>query len=390
MSSPNKKALNRPPDKKWIEGNSWIEYAETRETQLTRLGKIFHITEELEDIIDAVLTKGREISHLDRLYFESSDFDSVGNAILERHENYSPDGIPERLRVDNILLRHPKLCSADAFQYKNLMLKADFTVAKVISHVDLMIRKQGYSETMSWLEQIAEAMDSCRPKDRIESVDETDEDLNGMPPLYGFHKIDTVFEQPEAQDYFEKQSQPVMRLFTTPERCKTLEQLTKLGKKCYEAEKIEQKTDYQQVYLSLSNSQREVFWTRYNSRKKEFLPSQPYTDSAKGLYVQVQKADERDMKGLSRKLWRIQHREIKVQNPPKEDEWNLLWNAYKQKEYQHNNPLPEIPEGYSRCGYCYKTKGKMYRPKMELQLGKIGPPHRANDTTLHCLSCDKN
>ncbi|MCH8294568.1 hypothetical protein IH992_26085, partial [Candidatus Poribacteria bacterium] len=38
-----------------------------------------------EDLPDAVLTKGREIAHLDRLYFECNDFDRAGDAILERH-----------------------------------------------------------------------------------------------------------------------------------------------------------------------------------------------------------------------------------------------------------------------------------------------------------------
>ena len=59
---------------------------------LTYLGEIFHVTEEYEDIVDAILTKGSELSHGQRLYFESADFEVQGNAILKRHENLSPDG----------------------------------------------------------------------------------------------------------------------------------------------------------------------------------------------------------------------------------------------------------------------------------------------------------
>ena len=50
--------------------------------RFTYLGKIFHVSEEYEDIVDAVITKGRELSQGKRLYFESADFEVRGNAAL--------------------------------------------------------------------------------------------------------------------------------------------------------------------------------------------------------------------------------------------------------------------------------------------------------------------
>ena len=118
----SKKNQRAKPDPQWIFVNSWVEELEPTDRNLTRLGEIFYVTEDLEDLPDAILTKGIQIAHLDRLYFECNDFDRAGDAILERHENYSPDGVPERLRVDNILLRLKTLSSPQALNYKNLML----------------------------------------------------------------------------------------------------------------------------------------------------------------------------------------------------------------------------------------------------------------------------
>lgn len=93
---------------------------------LTYLGNIFHVTEEYEDIVDAVITKGSELSQGQRLYFESADFEVRGGAILQRHENLSPDGIPERLRVDNILMRHRYMSTEQAGAYKGYMLRVGY------------------------------------------------------------------------------------------------------------------------------------------------------------------------------------------------------------------------------------------------------------------------
>ena len=116
---------------------------------LTYLGEIFYITEEYEDIVDAVLTKGSELSQGQRLYFESADFEVQGSAILQRHENLSPDGIPERLRIDNILLRHRHMNREQAVAYKDYMLRSGFTYPAAIAELDKKLRKEGAVSTLS-------------------------------------------------------------------------------------------------------------------------------------------------------------------------------------------------------------------------------------------------
>lgn len=87
--------------------------------KLTYLGNIFHVTEEYEDIVDAVISKGNSLSYGQRLYFESADFEVQAGAILKRHEITTPDNVPERLRTDNILLRHRNMNKTQAAQYKD-------------------------------------------------------------------------------------------------------------------------------------------------------------------------------------------------------------------------------------------------------------------------------
>ena len=71
MSSPPN--LDVLPDPTRLFGDSWVEPNQT-DRKLTRLGAIFHVTENEEDMPEAVLTQGSQIAHLDRLYFESADF----------------------------------------------------------------------------------------------------------------------------------------------------------------------------------------------------------------------------------------------------------------------------------------------------------------------------
>ncbi len=115
--------------------------------KLTYLGNIFHVTEEHEDIVDAVISKGSSLSHGQRLYFESADFDVQGNAIMKRHEITSPDNVPERLRIDNILLRHRNITKEQARQYKDYMLRSDFTYPAAIAEMDKRLRAEGVDNT---------------------------------------------------------------------------------------------------------------------------------------------------------------------------------------------------------------------------------------------------
>lgn len=352
-------------------------------SKLTRLGEIFNIDEEYEDIVHAVISKSSELG-LDILLFESDDFAVSGGAILERHVNYSPDCIPERLRYYNIMNRHKEMTVQQAKVYRELMLRAEFTYRDAISAIDDMIKSEGISESFSWLERVALSMEECdvceddvtyRPKEPA------------PPPIYGFHKVDNMYAGESEVLWFNKQPAIVKRMITTPRRCKTIEQLKKLGRKCYEAETEENKTDYQTAYLSMTNVQRTAFWDEYNQKKRELMNVRELSDTAKGLISVIKDSYESSISKTKAKLVKIQKGQIKIREPPNMKEWNIIWNHYKQREYEVNHPLPEVPEGKSRCGYCQQNGGIMYMPKIDLITGHLPIYNDRWLKRLHCWDC---
>jgi len=298
--------------------------------RLTYLGKIFHVSEEYEDIVDAVLTKGSELSQGQRLYFESADFEVRGNAILERHENLSPDGVPARLRIDNILMRHRNLNHEQAGLYKSYMLRAEFTYPAAISETDNMIRREGVSYALSWLEMIATEMEACDvgEDDALHSSNKDE----AIPATYGFHKVDDMYIGDIEMPWMLKQPKLNRRLMTTPERCTSLYQLRKLGKGCYEAVKAPDPARYQKAYTSMTNTQKSVFWDAYNLRKRELLNEVKLSPTAKALIKRIYNSRKRDMKGLKANLVRLQKGQIKVRDPPSTEEWDIIWYQYMQRE----------------------------------------------------------
>ena len=298
--------------------------------RLTYLGKIFYVTEEYEDIVDAILTKGSQLSHGERLYFESADFEVQGTAILQRHEVLSPDGVPERLRADNILLRHRYLNVEQAQLYKSYMLRAGFTYPAAITYADTMLRKEGPASTLSWLETIAAEMEKCdvgendalHPQNREETA----------PPTYAFHKVDDMYAGEIEMPWMLKQHSLVQRLITTPKRCQDLYQLRKLGKGCYEATKEANPAQYQQVYSTMSNTQKSVFWDAYNTRKREFMEEIKLSDTSKALIKRIYSSKKDTLTRLKAHLTRIQKGQVKIRDPPAEEEWEVIWWHYQQRE----------------------------------------------------------
>ncbi|MFC1714620.1 hypothetical protein ACFL6S_13215 [Candidatus Poribacteria bacterium] len=296
---------------------------------LTYLGEIFHITEEYEDIVDAVMTKGSQLSQGQRLYFESADFEVQGNAILERHENLSPDGVPARLRIDNILMRH-RLNYEQAGLYKSYMLQAGLTYPAAISETDKMIRKEGISYTLSWLETIANEMEVCDvgKDDALHSSNKAE----AVPATYGFHKVDTIYVGKMEIPWHLKQPSLVQRLLSTPERCKNLNQLKNLGKGCYEAPKEPKPERYQQSYNSMSNNQKSVFWNSYNQRKRQLMEKVETSQTGKALIKRIHSSKKHDLPKLKANLVRLQKGQIKIRDPPSDEEWEVIWWWYEKRK----------------------------------------------------------
>ena len=298
--------------------------------RLTYLGNIFYVSEEYEDIVDAIITKGSELSHGHRLYFESADFEVHGNAILQRHENISPDGIPERLRIDNILMRHRNLNYEQAQVYKSYMLKAGFTYPVAISYADTMLRKEGAVGTLSWLETMANEMEACDVgKDDTLHANNQGE---AVPAIYGFHKVDDMYIGELELPWILKQPKLAQRLLTTPERCRNLTQLRNLGKGCYEATNAADPAQYQTAYLSMTNSQKSVFWDAYNQRKRQLMEGIELSPTAKALVKRIYRDRRQELPKLKANLVRLQKGQIKVRDPPNDQEWEFIWYHYTKRE----------------------------------------------------------
>ena len=298
--------------------------------RLTYLGNIFHVNEEYEDIVDAVITKGSELPQGHRLYFESADFEMQSNAILQRHEILSPDGVPAKLRMDNILMRHRNLNYEQAQSYKSCMLKAGFTYPVAISYADTMLRKEGTVSALSWLETMATEMEACDvgKDDALHSNNQGE----AVPATYGFHKADDMYIGQMETPWRLKQPSLVRRLITTPERCGNLTQLRNLGKGCYEASKATDPAQYQTAYNSMTNTQKSVFWDSYNQRKRQLMEKITLSDTAKALIKRIYKSKNTDLPKLKANLVRLQKGQIKVRDPPNDQEWEVIWYNYSKRE----------------------------------------------------------
>lgn len=360
--------------------------------QRTRWGGIFHVTEEQEDIVDAVLTKGRSLSGADRLLFESSDYQVSGNTILERHENLSPDGVPESIRLDNLLLRFPDIPKDQLFHYKHLLLETELTYPVAVRLLHRTVRRDGIEPTLSWLESVADAFvqDCSADPDVLDVQREQLEEELGMP-TYGYHKVGEMFESdtPEVE-WLDRQPHLVQRLITTPERCNSLSQLKLLGKRCYEADAQTpgKLANYQQVYVSMSNAQRAVFWGYYHIRKSQLQPRKPATPTALALMQRIENADGKSLRRFKATLYKMQHGQIRLRELPADYEWNTLWSKVREMEYAMDGNEPEEaqpPDGYSRCGYCYVSGGEMYRPVEGTSLPTAR--YESSRNVCHCLDC---
>ena len=300
-------------------------------SELTYLGNIFHVNEEYEDIVDAVITKGSELPQGQRLYFESGDFEVRGNAVLQRHENLSPDGVPNRLRLDNTLMRHRNLSKEQAQAYKADMLKAGFTYPAAISYADVMLRKEGTASTLSWLETMATEMAAC-DVGKDDAMHSNNQD-QAVPATYGFHKADDMYIGQMETPWRLKQPSLVRRLISTPERCGNLTQLRNLGKGCYEAGKATIPAQYQTAYNSMTNTQKSVFWDAYNEQKRKLMEGIELSDTAKALVKRIYRVKRQEVPKLKANLVRLQKGQIKVRDPPKPEEWDVVWWHYGKREF---------------------------------------------------------
>ena len=161
-----------------------------------------------------------------------------------------------------------------------------------------------------------------------------------IPATYGFHKVDDMYVSDIDMPWILKQPKLVQRLLTTPERCRNLTQLRNLGKGCYKAVKANDPAQYQAAYLSMTNGQKSVFWDAYNKRKREILESIDLSPTAKALVKRVYRSRKSELSRLKANLVRLQKGQVKVRDPPNDQEWEVIWYNYGKRESVQNRWTP--------------------------------------------------
>jgi hypothetical protein len=192
-----------------------------------------------------------------------------------------------------------------------------------------MIKKEGVDYALSWLEKMATEMEACDAG--IEDAMHPNNRGESFPPTYGFHKADDMYQTDIEIPWFLKQPEQVQRILTTPQRCKNLYQLKKLGKGCYEADKEQKPLLYQKTYLSMSNVQRQIFWDNYVQRKKEIMVNCKLSDTGKALVKRIHNSKKSQLPRLKANLVKLQKGQIKVSNPPSDEEWDVVWWNFSRK-----------------------------------------------------------
>ena len=305
-------------------GDGEVDYGQ----RLTYLGEVFHVTEEDEDIVDAILTHGSALSDGKRLLFESADFEVKGGVILQRHER-TYDGTSAKLRVDTILRRHPSLTKEQAQLYQQYMLQAGWTNDKLIHQMDMWIKRRGIEPALGWLSQMAMEMQKLEtPRDdALSKIDRDGEEEKGIP-TYGYHRVDTIYEQ-EQPSWMERQPHRVRFLLEKPLRCRTLKELKVLGKECYNAENAPQKTTRQRLFTTLTNEQKTVFWDHYHLMQAHLLRRIPLGLTARAFLAKIKGAKSlARLKGIGSYLFRVSKGTVRVVNPPSFEEWTIIFGAY--------------------------------------------------------------
>ena len=78
----------------------------------------------------------------------------------------------------------------------------------------------------------------------------------------------------------------------------------------------------------MTNTQKSVFWDAYNGQKRKLMESIQLSDTAKALVKRVYNSRKPDLPRLKANLVRLQKGQIKVRDPPKKEEWDVVWWHY--------------------------------------------------------------
>lgn len=257
------------------------------------------------------------LTQRERELFESADFDYAGGVLLERQSRES--GVPEYLRIDSIM-RRTKMSRKQAMLYRKYLTRIAPNLYRTFED---WMKKRGIEKGLKYFRFLSE---------RLHEEDTTSSDYlqnrgsESYTPDY-WRPLDEA-ETP----WLAKQPAWIVDFTLAPRRYRNLRQLRAFGRGCYESSRTERPTPLQKRYLMLSHDQQSVFWTNYTLQKARLEDEVRLGATARALINRIHKA--KNLPALGAKLYKIQHGEIHVRDPPSSDEWRKIW-----AEYQHRKRM---------------------------------------------------
>ena len=175
-------------------------------------------------------------------------------------------------------------------------------------------KARGVGKALSYFQKLALALAEVENIDP-EDVTESPEPEYHAPDEYAYHVIG---EYPEDEETPWIDTQPLWFkvLIDDLKETKDLASLSELGKSVYQTK--------------MTKDQNGVFWSEYNIQKSKLESEllRKLSTTAKVFIQKIRKANG-NLKALGVYLYKIQHGDIKVQNPPTQYEWKLIWNEYR-------------------------------------------------------------
>ena len=260
------------------------------------------------EAFDGMAKHVSDMSMLERQIFE--DCDLVDGKVCAPHQNHTP--FPFWMSTDYIA----KKCNC-TFREARDLLDCWMMLDPTHEMVETFIRwtkVRGVDKALSYFQKLALALAEVENIDP-EDVTENPEPEYHAPDEYAYHVIG---EYPEDEEPEWLDAQPVWfkNLIAKVKAIKDLETLSELGKAAYQ--------------MDMTKDQSGVFWTEYNIQKSKLESEiQRNLSTTARVFIQKIRKANGNLKSLGVYLYKIQHGDIKVQNPPTQYEWKIIWNEYR-------------------------------------------------------------
>jgi len=266
----------------------------------------------------------KDMSQLDRMIFE--DCMVVDGAVVAPHVN-AKSRCSLHLRPE-IISRNVG-CS---FQQAVALADAWSIIEVSPKMVDVFtgwIKAKGIEKGLAYFEGLARRLAEVEVcwdhepvgNDKDEACDDHVAEYDeSVPDLYGYHAIghdDIAFL--EEKTWEQKQPDWYLSILFKVRDVSDLKSLKVLARYAFQ--------------FDLSRGQAGVFWYEYRKAKDRIMKEvrRALRLSAKGLLKQIRNANGH-LPAVGALLYKIQQGKVKMNNPPSDPEWSILWDAYHEQQ----------------------------------------------------------